>query len=477
MREAALQAYLDRAHPERRGALPSSGALLLLTLTLVAGSPPTGADPELEGPWTGRADASPVPLEVELELEVEDGSWHGSVSIPSQGMPGLPADHVDVHEDSVTVAFEDFIELRLHRDGERLIGTLDGPEGEMDVELARPDTPAAEEWEEAIARALEKFRAEPLEPVREGAGLDRVDSDALEHLLEEARASNSTSLVVLHDGELVGEWHSGGEPRRVESMSVTKAVLNLVAGRLHTLGELDSLDMPVHRVYPEWSDGRRSEITVRHLLTHTSGLESPVPAFPIYESDDFVRFALESPLEEDPGTEFRYNNVGTNLLAGVLGELAGEPVDEFAQGDLFSLLGITDVEWTRDPAGNPHGMAGLQIQAQDLARLGQLALQDGEWEGEQLIDPEWFRKSLRPGSPHSDEVGLLWFLLWEDDREGEGEPVGFTHSGDLGQYLVVYPDEGLVGVRMVESSPAYHAETDAFMDFSDLLRDLAPDDG
>lgn len=54
--------------------------------------------------------------------------------------------------------------------------------------------------------------------------------------------------------------------------------------------------------------------------------------------------------------------------------------------------------------------------------------------------------------------------------------MGFTHSGDLGQYLMVYPDEGLVGVRMVESSPAYHAETDAFMDFSDLLRDLAPDD-
>lgn len=61
---------------------------------------------------------------MELEFEVSDGSWHCSVSIPSEGMPGLPADHVDVHEDSVTVAFEDFIELRLHRDGERLIGTL-----------------------------------------------------------------------------------------------------------------------------------------------------------------------------------------------------------------------------------------------------------------------------------------------------------------------------------------------------------------
>lgn len=139
-----------------------------------------------------------------------------------------------------------------------------------------------------------------------------VDEATLERLVASARASHSAALVVLHGGELIGSWHAGGERRPIEATSVTRSVLNLAVGRRFTLGLLDSLDTPVHAFYPEWSEEPYSGITVRHLLNHTSGLESPMPTDPIYASDDFVRFALESDLVASPGEEMVYNNSATN---------------------------------------------------------------------------------------------------------------------------------------------------------------------
>lgn len=430
-------------------------------------------DPELTGEWVGHADTAPISLEIRIRLERVDEGWGAQVAIPREGLDAAPAERVEVDEGSVEILLPGGqAELHVRRDGERLEGSLEGMAGTLGVTLVRPDSPEADAMSRELERARHEVRADPLRLACEGPAHDRVDGDALARLVEEAKAAHSTSLVVLHDGELVGEWHSGGEPRLVEAMSVTKVALNLAAGRLRTLGALESLDTPVHEFYPEWSRGERSGVTVRHLLNHTSGLESPAPTQPIYESGDFVRFALESSLAEEPGSEIRYNNNATNLLAGVLGKAAGEPLDTFLRDDLFRRLGITEFDWSRDPAGNPHGMAGLQIHPGDLARLGQLALQEGAWQDEELIESEWFRESLRPGSPHHRHVGLLWQLLRDDHQTGDEPPAGFMHDGYLGQYLVVYPEERLVGVRMVEQSPGYDPATDGFERFPERLREL-----
>jgi CubicO group peptidase (beta-lactamase class C family) len=275
---------------------------------------------------------------------------------------------------------------------------------------------------------------------------------------------------VLHDGDLVGAWYPRGERRKIEAMSATKSVVSLAVGRLLTTGALESIDVPVHTFYPEWATGPRSAITIRHLLNHTSGIEVGRTAEAIYASDDFVRFALDADLASEPGTVVFYNNSATNLLAGVVGEAAGQRMDLFLRDDLFARLGITDFGWSLDPAGNPHGMAGLQIHAEDFARIGQLVLQRGEWNGERLIDDAWFDASMAPGSELSPRVGLLWWLTRDDD----GAVAGYRADGYLGQYLVVYPRERLVGVRMVGQSAAYDAETDGFPEFQAMLRALVP---
>ncbi|HEY8470511.1 MAG TPA: serine hydrolase [Longimicrobiales bacterium] len=216
---------------------------------------------------------------------------------------------------------------------------------------------------------------------------------------------------MLHDGQLVGAWHSDGQSRPIEAMSVTKSIVNLAIGRLVTLGALESIDVPVSRFYPEWSTGRKARVTIRHLLNHTSGIEAGRTTEEIYASNDFVRLALDAEITSEPGSRFLYNNKAVNLLAGIVEKATGKKMDDFLRDDLFARLGITDFGWSRDPTGNPHAMAGLQIHAMDLAKLGQLVLDRGHWQGEQLIAESWFDESLRPGSPHEATSGLLWWLI------------------------------------------------------------------
>lgn len=280
------------------------------------------------------------------------------------------------------------------------------------VTIALPAAPPARAQEPgAVRKAAERTRRSALPETARGPAFDRVDPAALERLLAAARDAHSDALVVLHDGELVGAWHRGGRSRRIESMSVTKSIVNLAIGRLVTLGAIESIDLPVSRFCPQWSTGRKARVTIRHLLNHTSGIESGRTTEEIYASNDFVRLALNAEITSEPGSRLFYNNKAVNLLAGIVEKAVGKKMDAFLRDDLFARLGITDFRWSRDRAGNPHAMAGLRIHAEDLAKLGQLVLDRGRWQGEQLIDESWFDESLRPGSPHSGTSGLLWWLI------------------------------------------------------------------
>lgn len=423
-----------------------------------SGTTPSGA-------WEGTAESPAGPFRITLELERTENGWRGAFSIPSERVE-VPISEIRLRADSIFVPLAPRRELRGRVAADSIAGVLDVEGHHMPMTLARAGSPAAQRLAAEVAAVADEARSEPLVATAEGETAT-VDPEALDRLIAAANAAHSHALVVLKDGELVGAWHASGERRKIELMSATKSVVNLAVGRLVMTGALASIDEPVHRYYPAWSEGDKSHITIRHLLNHTSGLDSPRPTTPIYESDDFVRFALDADLLSEPGTELAYNNNAANLLAGVVGRAAGERMDLFLGSDLFAKLGITDFGWSLDSAGNPHGMSGLQMYAEDVATLGQLVLQRGEWDGEQLIDLEWFDESLQPGSELSDGVGLLWWLIREDD-----EVVGYRADGYLGQYLVIYPEEGLVAVRLVANSAGYDAETDGFREFEALVRDL-----
>jgi CubicO group peptidase (beta-lactamase class C family) len=169
----------------------------------------------------------------------------------------------------------------------------------------------------------------------------------------------------------------------------------------------------VHRYHPEWKQGRNAAITIRHILGQRSGLQNvPRTTAEIYPAPDFVQLALCAELAEEPGTTFRYNNKACNLMAGLVHRIAGVPLDELLGSEVFAPLGISDWSWTKDEAGNPHAMSGLQIRPADLAKLGQLMLAEGKWQDQQVLPPEFVREAVRdqahPASPAQSAITELW---------------------------------------------------------------------
>lgn len=235
-----------------------------------------------------------------------------------------------------------------------------------------------------------------------------LNPTAVATFLERAKATHTDALVILKNGNVVAEQYNT-EQRPIEAMSVTKSIVNLAIGHLLDTGRLDSLNQPVHTLYPEWRQGRKEQITIRHLLNHTSGLHAHRTTQKIYASPDFVQFALAADIQDDPGSNFFYNNKAVNLLAGVVEQASGQTLDAYLGEHIFAPLGITDFTWTTDVAGNPHAMSGLQIHALDLAKIGQMMLQDGMWNGQQILSASWIETSLEQAQPFVETGGLLWW--------------------------------------------------------------------
>src|SRR5262249_33352239 len=239
-----------------------------------------------------------------------------------------------------------------------------------------------------------------------------LNKEAVDRLVAGAKKSRSTALVIWKDGKRYGQWYFDGKPYPIEAMSATKSVVNLAVGLLVTQGKIKSIDQPVCEFFPEWKQGRKKNITIRHLLNHTSGLQNtPNTGVEIYPSPNFIRLALAAELVDDPGTRWDYNNKAVNLLAGIVQKASGRRMDIYLRAELFRPLGIRNFFWTLDRAGNPHGMSGLQILPNDFAKIGQLVLNKGVWAGIQLIKESWFEVSMRPGTPTRPDYGLLWWLI------------------------------------------------------------------
>ena len=236
-----------------------------------------------------------------------------------------------------------------------------------------------------------------------------IDLAALGKLKAKAEAEGSDAVVIVKDGLLIADWDFGKKRGPIHAMSATKSVVNLAVGRLIDEGKIKSLDQPVADFFPEWRQGRKRKITIRHLLNHTSGLEDKSTTSEISPSPDYVQFALAADLVADPGSRFFYSNKATNLLAGVVLKASARPLDEYVKQEIFTPLGITDFTWSKDDAGNPHGMAGLYITAVDLAKIGQLMLDEGVWQGHRILSRDWISESIRQGQPYDVTSGLLWW--------------------------------------------------------------------
>jgi CubicO group peptidase (beta-lactamase class C family) len=225
-------------------------------------------------------------------------------------------------------------------------------------------------------------------------------------LLATAAEERSSAIVVLKDGKVVVESYLEKEAKPIMAMSASKSVVALAVALLVADGKL-TLETRMGTLFPAWKNlGPKANITVRQLMNHTSGLD---PSRARFDGETIREHTLKAKLLFTPGSRFQYNNNAVDFLGVVIKQAAGVPLDELLQKRLFDKLDMVDAHFLKDPEGTPRGAGELIIRPIDLAKLGQLMLNDGQWNGEQVLPAGWAAKLTEPSQTLDERCGLLWW--------------------------------------------------------------------
>lgn len=372
--------------------------------TVATPSQPAAAPVDPSGDWALRWDRGfagwePAIFEGALHLERPDAGWAGQLRFKQSSYP-FTLDGLTVDGDTVALRFttpksKDPLLMQTRFRSNRIIGELRwGPVDWTPVGGRRERT--ARLLDGAVTHALP----------RGDVAQSGLDAQALAKLLAEAERQHSTAVVILKDGKVVAEKYRdgySGEP--TVAMSASKSVVNLAVGRLVAEGKL-SLQTPISTIFEEWKAGPKAAVTVQQLLSHTSGLDTTRTDF---AKETIRAHANATPLVFPPGARFQYNNNAVDLLAALVGRVGGAPLDVALDTQLFSKLDFVEATWAKDNEGTPRGAGELLVRPMDLAKLGQLLLQDGRWNGEQLLAPSWLATSIQPSQSFAEDCGLLWW--------------------------------------------------------------------
>jgi CubicO group peptidase (beta-lactamase class C family) len=251
-------------------------------------------------------------------------------------------------------------------------------------------------------------------------------------------------VVVVRGGCIVYEhYRFGGADVRWPVYSVTKSVLSTLVGIAIDKGKL-RLDQKLPELLPEVVgrivDPRAAEITLRDLLTMTSGFESvaPVEVPGVWNSDVWM---ANRRVKYAPGSHFYYDNAGTDLISVILARKLGENVADFARRELFAPLGIDSFEWRADMDGHVPGQSGLRLTTRDMAKIGVLYLQQGRWREKQLISTGYVLDSTRKHSEGGNPVNAAYGYLWWKSND---RPDAYFAAGVNSQLIYNVPGRNLV---------------------------------
>ena len=304
------------------------------------------------------------------------------------------------------------------------------------------------------------------------AAIARAFGDDLS--LGQQQALGTRAVVVLRDGQLVGERYAEGFSATTPQLgwSMGKSVTNLMVGRL-VLQKRIAVDDAGLR--PEWTDERRS-ITVDQLMRMTSGLtwdETYALGTPItqmlYAEKDMAGYAAAQPLAHQPGTYQQYSSGSTNVLCSVLTGLADAPDADLPRQQLLGPLGLASATWEVDPVGTPVCSSYLWATPREWASIGEFALQDGVWAGERLLPKGWMKQSTTAMPvTRSEEKGYAagwWVNLQADGTlvNPDLPPDAYWAQGHDGQRLYVVPSQRLVVARLGFTPAVDDIRTDALV--------------
>ncbi|MFA9614957.1 MAG: serine hydrolase domain-containing protein, partial [Deltaproteobacteria bacterium] len=220
-------------------------------------------------------------------------------------------------------------------------------------------------------------------------------------------------LLVIKNGHLVAEGYFNGGPveQKPFMASATKSITSALVGVALDQGCLASLDQNMIDFFPEFADQindpRKEQITIRDLLKMRSGFvweERTQYMESFFSSGGYwLPFLVDFPLTSDPGTEFGYSNLSSHILGVIVSRACETDLNSFAEEYLFSPINAEVGDWSQDADDNFYGAHAIQLSARDRAKFGLLYLNDGKYEGDQVISAEWISDSLQK---YSDRINL-----------------------------------------------------------------------
>lgn len=256
--------------------------------------------------------------------------------------------------------------------------------------------------------------------------------------------------VIVKDGVIVDEYYKDGYDQNsvFTLQSTSKSVTSALIGIAIDKGYIPSVNEPISTYFPQILDSGseyKSQITVWNLLTHTTGLNASDTANwnEWLASDNWVDYVLERPATSRPGTVFSYFTGNTHLLSAILQQATGMTALDFGKQYLFEPLDMDSVQCSTDPQGISDGGNGFAMNVYDMAKLGELYLNNGNWNGEQIISEQWVKDSTTlqfDRSSGSADYGYQWWVR----TFGENNHPAYFAQGHYGQYIFVVPDLNLV---------------------------------
>jgi CubicO group peptidase (beta-lactamase class C family) len=307
----------------------------------------------------------------------------------------------------------------------------------------------------------------------ESVGLDSERLCMIAARMKETDA-NIHAVVIVRHGKLVFEQYFAGPDERWlvagwfdhdatirhDMRSASKSVISLLVGIAIDRKLIASAEEPVVKFFPEYAAVKSpgwDQVTIRHLLRMSSGIQwdenrgwnDPKNDEPHLAGEaDPVRYILSKPIAAPPDTVWTYNGGGTELLGNILETVTGKPLEAFAREALFGPLGISDWEWMKYGNGKVASAIGLRARPRDAAKIGQMVLNRGAWDGKQIVSSEWIEQSVRPRYQAIGYFsgimfyGQQWWLGRSFAREREVKWIAAQGSG--GQRLFIVPDRDLV---------------------------------
>ncbi len=277
-----------------------------------------------------------------------------------------------------------------------------------------------------------------------------VSSAKMLRFIEEldSKIDGMHSVMVVRHGKVIAEgWWTPYRPESRHVMfSLSKSFASTAVGLAQAEGKL-SVDDTVVSFFPDLApkdpSGNLKAMRVRDLLAMSTGQHNEDIARFDYQSEDAVKAFLAIPVAHKPGTHFVYNTPATFMLSAIVQKVAGQPLLEYLRPRLFEPLGIENPTWDSGKSGVNLGGFGLSVRTEDIARLGQLYLQKGQWRGKQLLPAAWVaaatsRQASNGSNPDSDWDQGYGYQFWRSRHNA------FRGDGAFGQYCVVMPDQDTV---------------------------------